>query len=385
MLKSICFVGLDNYPVLNPDYGDRYFGGESVQQTLLAGAFRDLGIEVSMVVLDYGQPDGEFINGIRVWKTYRETEGVPILRFIHPRATSIFSALGRAEADVYFQSCSGAMTGFVGGYCKANRRTFIYRVASDGDCVPDLPLIKYNRDRFLYRYGLTRADLVAAQSSHQVALLKRNFGRASALVNMAVTIPQIPTERQIDFDVVWVNNLRPLKRPRHVLRLAECLPQYRFAIVGGAVPGSEAFYESIARQAEPIGNLELLGPIPFRNVSDYFLRSRVFINTSEIEGFPNSMLQAWAAGLPVVSYFDPDGVIKRHGLGQTPRDLGEMAEAIKGYLQNEEYRRETGERTRAYVSENHAPRAVAERYLEALAGISTSMPHSLRIRERSRA
>jgi glycosyltransferase involved in cell wall biosynthesis len=340
-------------------------------------------MDVSMVVLDYGQPDGELIDGIRVWKTYRETEGIPIVRFVHPRATSILSALRRADAEIYFQSCSGAMTGFVAWYCIRNGRTFIYRVASDGDCVPGLPLIKYSRDRFLYRFGLKRADLVAAQSSHQAALLKTNFGRASSVVNMAVTIPRIPTKQEIDFDVIWINNLRPLKRPRHVLRLAECLPQYRFAIVGGAVPGSEAFYESIARQAEPIGNLKLLGPVPFRNVSDYFLRSRVFINTSEIEGFPNSMLQAWAAGLPVVSYFDPDGVIKRYGLGQTPRDLGEMAEAIKGYLENEERRRETGERSRAYVAENHAPHAVAERYLEVLTGRSPSMPDSHGATQRS--
>ena len=27
--KKICFVGLDNYPVLNPDKGDELFGGES--------------------------------------------------------------------------------------------------------------------------------------------------------------------------------------------------------------------------------------------------------------------------------------------------------------------------------------------------------------------
>ncbi len=385
MPKSICFVGLDNYPVLNPDFGDRYFGGESVQQTLLAEAFRDLGIEVSMVVLDYGQPDGELIEGIQVWKTYRETEGIPIVRFLHPRATSIFSALRRADADIYFQSCSGAMTGFVAWHCMTNRRSFIYRVASDGDCVPGLPLIKYDRDRFLYRFGLKRADLVAAQSSHQVALLEMNFGRASDVVNMAVTIPRIPTDRQIEFDVIWVNNLRPLKRPSHFLRLAECLPQFRFGIVGGAVPGNEAFYESIARQAENIGNLMLLGPIPFRNVSDYFLRSRIFVNTSEIEGFPNSMLQAWAAGLPVVSYFDPDGAIKRHGLGQTPRDLDEMAEAIKGYLENEELRRQTGERAREYVSDNHAPRAVAERYLKVLAGRCPSMQHPHGVSGRAKA
>ncbi|NIP23014.1 MAG: glycosyl transferase family 1, partial [Phycisphaerae bacterium] len=60
--KSICFVGLDSYPVFNPDYAHHYFGGESVQQTLLARAFRDIGYKVSMIVMDYGQPEDEVID-----------------------------------------------------------------------------------------------------------------------------------------------------------------------------------------------------------------------------------------------------------------------------------------------------------------------------------
>ena len=33
---KICFVGLDNLPVLAPEYREHYIGGDSVQQTLLA-------------------------------------------------------------------------------------------------------------------------------------------------------------------------------------------------------------------------------------------------------------------------------------------------------------------------------------------------------------
>ncbi len=364
MLRSICFVGLDNYPVLNPNYGDRYFGGESVQQTLLARAFRDLGYDVSMVVLDYGQPDGEIREGIRVLKTYREGAGVPILRFFYPKMSSIFAALRKANSDAYFQSTSGAMTGLVALHCQRFRRSFIYRVASDADCVPDLPLVSYNRDRALYRYGLKRADMVAAQSHHQEKLLLQSFKQSSCVVNMAVEIPMMPKNRPVEFDVLWVNNFRPLKQPCHVLELAERLPQYRFGIVGGIVPGNEGFYQSIARKAERIPNLKLLGAVPYQRVSEYFQKARVFINTSEIEGFPNSMLQAWAAGLPVVSYFDPDDLNAEQNLGICPEDITDMARAIRTYLENEPLRLSTGARARDYVAKNHAPEAVARRYIE---------------------
>ncbi len=366
MPRSICFVGLDNYPVLNPNYGNRYFGGESVQQTLLAKAFRDLGHDVSMVVLDYGQPDAEILDGIRVFKTYRENAGIPILRFFYPRLSSIFSALRKANSDVYFQSCSGAMTGLVSLHCRRFRRSFIYRVASDADCLPELPLVRYDRDRALYRFGLKRADMVAAQSHHQEMLLMHSFNRRSTVVNMAVEIPIIPEYRPSEYDVIWVNNFRPLKRPCHVLELAERLPQYRFGIVGGVVPGNEFFYESIARKAGRIPNLDLLGPVPYQRISEYFLKARVFINTSEIEGFPNSMLQAWAAGLPVVSYFDPDGVNAEQNLGICPEGIIDMASAITAYLENETLRLSTGARARKYVAAHHAPEAVARLYIEGL-------------------
>jgi glycosyltransferase involved in cell wall biosynthesis len=367
MRRSICFVGLDNYPVLNPEYGDRYFGGESVQQTLLACAFRDLGFDVTMVVGDYGQPDGEVVDGIRVWKAYREGSGIPIVRFVYPKATSIVRAMRRAGSGIYFQSTSAAWTGLVSAFCQVNRRTFIFRVASDADCIRELPLVRYARDRALYRWGLRHADLVSAQSLHQSELLMKSFRRPSRVIDMVVKIPDLRAERNVDIDVLWVNNLRPLKRPEHVIQLARSLPKYRFVIVGGAVPGSEKFYRSIANQAEEVPNLAFVGAVPFHLVSEYFSRSRVFINTSEIEGFPNSILQAWASGLPVVSYFDPDGINKRLRLGDAPSDLEEMSLSVRRYLENTELREETGQRARGFVRGRYSPDVVAHSYIEALA------------------
>ncbi len=308
-----------------------------------------------MVVLDYGQPDGEIIDGIRVWKAYRENAGIPIIRFIHPKATSVLSALRKADSDIYYQSCSGALTGLVSWYCGRNHRSFIYRVASDADCSPELPLIKYNRDRALYRYGLKRADFVAAQSALQIALLRDSFNRPSTLVNMAVGIPDAPDDRKLDIDVLWVNNFRPLKRPQQVLQLAKRLTQYRFVMVGGPVPGNEGFYQEMVNQAREIPNLEMIGAVPYQAVSDYFLRSRLLINTSEIEGFPNSMLQAWVARMPVISYFDPDGLNRKRNLGACPDDFEGMIVSIRRYLEDVDLCNETGSRARRFVAENYSP------------------------------
>jgi len=104
---KICFVGLDNLPVLAPEYREHYIGGESVQQTLLARALARRGHQVTMVVGDYGQADGARWDSIRTWKAYPADAGIPVLRFIHPRWTGLWAALERADADVYSTSCAG--------------------------------------------------------------------------------------------------------------------------------------------------------------------------------------------------------------------------------------------------------------------------------------
>jgi len=118
------FVEMDNYPVFNLTFGQHYFGGESVQQTLLARAFCDIGYDVSMIVMDYGQLKDEVIEGIRVLRIYDPTAGIPVLRFFHPRASSIISTMEIADADVYCYSFAGMITGLVARFCRANDRKF---------------------------------------------------------------------------------------------------------------------------------------------------------------------------------------------------------------------------------------------------------------------
>lgn len=235
MAKRICFVGLDNYPVLNPEKGKEYFGGESVQQTLLAKAFRDLGYDVSMVDRDFGQPDGQAIDGITVWKTMREGDGLPGLRFFHPRLTSVYRALRNADADIYYQSCAGILTGIVAWFCKRYNRKFVFRIAHDNDCIPGQHILGrfYRRDAWFYQYGLHRADFIAAQSRIQYELLQENFKLPSQVVNMAVQPPNEDDRFERDIDVLWVNNIRAFKRPELVSEVARRMPNFRFVMIGG--------------------------------------------------------------------------------------------------------------------------------------------------------
>lgn len=361
-MTSICFVGLDNYPVLSGQQGDDQFGGESVQHTLLAHAMAEQGYSVSMLVKDHGQPDEEVIGEIRVLKTFREHGGLPGLRFLHPRITSILRALKKADADVYYHSCAGMVTGLTAWFCRRHGRRFVFRLAHDSDCIPGEQLIRFWRDRKIYEYGLRRADLIVAQGVRQVELLKTNYRLDSVPLNMAVELPAAASDTERDIDVLWVNNLRAFKRPELAIELARKLPKHRVVMIGGASQGHETLYANCKSAAEQVSNLEFLGRVPYEKVNAYFERAKVFVNTSDQEGFPNSFLQAWARQVPVLSFFDPDGLIVQHSLGAVPSRLDEMALNVQNLLHDDDARRSVGSQAQAFALANYSPAGVAKQY-----------------------
>lgn len=362
----ICFVGMNNLSALAPEYGASGTAGEPIQHTLLAKALARRGYPVSMVTADYGQPDGATWYGVRTFKAFDRKAGLPLVRFIHPRWTGLWAALKRADADVYYTSCAGGIVGQIAMFCARYRRRFIFRVASDSDCAPDTLLIQscYWRDARLYEYGLRRASGVLAQSRRQQQLLEQNFGVGSSLAGMLVDpAAGRPDLRDRDIDALWVSNLRVVKRPDVLLDVADRLPDLSFHMVGGTVPGELQCFESIRADAAKRGNVKFHGAVPYRDVGTLYARARVFVNTSDVEGFPNTYLQAWMSGTPVVAFFDPDDVIARHGLGVVVRTPEQMAAAIRMLLQDEGAWEAARARCVSFIEREFGEDRVLESYL----------------------
>jgi len=362
---KVCFIGLDNLPVLAPEFNAYGVGGEQVQHTLLAKALARRGHDVSMVVYDYGQPDRARWDGVTTYKAYRADSGLPMVRFVHPRWTGVWSALKRADADVYYASCAGMHLGLLAMFCRKENRRFVFRIAHDSDCDPDNLLIKYWRDRRLYEYGLRRASGILAQSEQQQRALMKNYGLQSDLADMLVEAPKSQPAR--DVDVLWVNNLRPFKRPDLFLELARRLPRYRFHMVGGKQPGHEDLYDEISVQAREIPNLEFHGPVPYHDIGPLYARARVFVNTSDSEGFPNSYLQAWVRGTPVLAFFDPDGVIRRRGLGDAVESIDRMAARVDTFLRSPALWSGSSAACIDYMRERYAEERILAPYLRLFA------------------
>jgi glycosyltransferase involved in cell wall biosynthesis len=358
---KICFLGLDNLPVLAREYNHLGTGGEQVQQTLLAKALARRGHQVSMVVFDLGQEDGASWQQVSTFKAFRADAGLPVLRFVHPRWSKMWSAMRRADADIYYMSCAGMHLGLAALFCQRYRRKFVFRAAHDRDCEPDQLLVQYWRDKKLYEYGLRRAHGIFVQTARQRKAMKANYGLRSTIAEMLVDPPE--QERKREVDVLWVNNIRQFKRPDLLLELARRMPHLSFHMVGGRQPGCSDLYAQVENGAATIPNLTFHGPVPYHDMDAHYAGARILLNTSDSEGFPNSYLQAWVRGTPVVTFFDPDGLIRRERLGSVADSLDEMQERIDTLVTDARLWQAASARSRRYMQEHYDDDRILAPYL----------------------
>jgi glycosyltransferase involved in cell wall biosynthesis len=347
---KLCMVGLANLRLLAPQRARGGVGGAERQQVMLAKALRRRGFDISMVVYDEGQPDGCAWDGITTYAAYRARAGFPGLRFIYPRWTGLWSALKRADADIYYLSCASMQLGVATLFARRYERKVVFRVASDMDCDQRLPFLGDWRHKALYLYGLRHADAVLAQTRKQQGMLAR-LGRSSTVAAPLSDLSVCGRDRNArDLGVLWVNNLRESKRADLLLELARSLPSVRFDMVGGPIIGHETSFKRTQRAAASLPNVRFHGFVPYEQTAALYARAQLLVSTSEIEGFPNTYLQAWASGTPVIAFFDPDETIARNQLGYVARTLEDMQLVTARLLTNDVEWAETSVRCRAYAA-----------------------------------
>ncbi len=364
----VCFVAPTTWPVLARDADIRVVGGAEVQQSMIAPALARRGYRVSMVCIDYGQPDQAVVDGVTVYKIHKPDEGIPVLRFLHPRLTSLWSALKRIDADIYYQRTAAIATAVVAKFCAMHGKHSIYAGASDVDFVPGEEDIRFARDRKIFGWGVRHVDQVIVQNDVQMRTLRDHYGRTGIHIPSCFTPPPGAHADRNGY-VLWAATIRPSKRPEIVLELARRLPQYRFVMIGGPDPGRRAaeYMRSVAEAAARLPNVEFKGFVPFAAADRYFDGARLFVNTSLYEGFPNTFLQSWSRGVPSVGFVDTGS---RHGgrpVYEIVKDVDDASWKIERLMRDDLLWREASQRVIGHFAERHSVDAIIDMYERVLA------------------
>lgn len=140
--------------------------------------------------------------------------------------------------------------------------------------------------------------------------------------------------------LVWVRAFHeiynPTLAPRVVAALAPAFPSIHLTMIGRDKDGSLSRVRRVASELGVADRIEFPGPVPNTEIGAWLGREDVFLNTTNVDNTPISVLEAQAAGLCVVStnvgglpYLLADGA---DALLVPPDDPAAMAEAVRRVL-----------------------------------------------------
>jgi glycosyltransferase involved in cell wall biosynthesis len=203
------------------------------------------------------------------------------------------------------------------------------------------------------------ADAVIAPSRATALELARDYGCAvAAVIPNGVLAPggdAAPgAARSIDAEltVLYVGRLRTRKAVAVLLEAMSALgrrrPDLRLVIAGDGEQG--AALRRRAAQPDLQGRVEFLGSLPRATIAEWYRRAAVLCLPSTYEGFPVTIVEAMAAGLPVVATRVagvPEAVEEgRTGLLVPPEEDEALAAALEALLEDIDLRRRMGRAAR---------------------------------------
>ena len=362
----ICFVAHNAYGALaGIDTG--HIGGIERQTSLMARWFANQGYQVSMITWDEGQQDGVEIDRVRVFKICCKDAGIKGLRFFYPKWTSLCRAMKRANANIYYYNCGDLGLGQVAMWCRRHKGKCLFSVASEPDCDQGIPKLKPLRERIFYRYGLKHSDAVIVQTRRQQQMLREGFGIDSTIIPMPcegfgrdtyASPTNLPSENQ---SVLWVGRISKEKRFEWLLDVAEKCPEITFDIVGASNTDSD-YASALKKKAAGVLNVKMHGRVPHAEMAKYYQRCHILCCTSAYEGFPNTFMEAWSLGIPVVSTFDPDDIVAKYSLGWTASGIDELVDSLKTAIASPEKWHTASHAARSYYLTNHTMDATMPKF-----------------------
>lgn len=407
--KHICFVIPFSYSLYNTatNYS---FGGAEVRSSLFAKALaKQDSFEISVIVNNYGQLPVERYDGVTVYPhsgyydsshwltryrkqltTYIEPKsGIPYFRVKHFHIyglylliiLGLYRSLGELKswlatspiylfdrilpihkyqiyedvaADIYCVFGTKPLGSEVAAYCKARNKKFILFGASDRNFTTlNVDDVYKDRDEVSVRATtmiIESADLIIAQTQQQAELINNNFDRNAKIVTNPIDLETAASPHKTGY-ALWVGKSDEKKNPNLLLSIAKHIPNMSFIMILNNT-NQELFDQCVA---QCLNNVEIIESVSFSDIEQYFAGATVLINTSPMEGFPNTFLQAGKYKVPILSYqVNPDDYITTWNCGVVAnRDDSIMRDTLLRLQDDNIWRDSLGENHYRYVVNKH--------------------------------
>lgn len=219
---------------------------------------------------------------------------------------------------------------------------------------------------------LHNADLITCVSGHVARLVKDFYSFDSKVIgNGADTDFFVPNKSYHNArHVLWAGRLIYAKG---VLDLVNCTEYVNkeYPSVSFLIAGKGPLWSPLRRLLKSRGlekKVILLGQLDRSTLIRYYQKSAIFVLTSHIESFPNTVLEAMSCGTPVVAtkVGDVPKVVKNEETGflVSPKDPKAMARRIIDLLNDEGLRKRMGMAARKLVENRYSWNSISDKILD---------------------
>ncbi len=350
-MKKICFLSTSAYPLFNPKSKASH-GGSELQVYLIAKELaKNKENKISFIVGNFNQKKYENIDGIKLIRTFNPKNNSFSFLSKFYQALIYFYILIKENPHICFTSSATSSVAIFAFYCKIFKKKHIHRCANLYDV--NMDWIKENGILGkIYKYGLENASVVLCQTEEQLVQIKKNHNIDAILFKNLFSFENQENSRKKDY-ILWVGRTSKVKKPELFLELAKRNPEKNFIMILNN--NDEKHFSDIKKIAEKLNNFELIEKVLFEQIQKYFDEAKLFISTSDIEGFANTFIQSGIGKTPILSLnSNPDDFINKYKCGYFANSsFDDLNNYIQKLFEDKKLYDELSKNIYKYVKENY--------------------------------
>jgi len=348
---NVCFVSPKIYPIFNPKI-NHVFGGAEVDLYMLSTELaKDDLFEVSVVTADYGQDDIEVIEKVSIYKSLKFSQNSI------SGAYKIWQAMKNSDADIYMVKTPSLGITLLSLFTKLHSKKWVYRIAHDREfngCYAATNPLMYK----LFLLSLKNASWILSQKQNYLSVVSRKVNVKTSAIANGHRIPHCVSIKKDG--VLWVGRSSEVKRPDKYFKLAQRYPETSFTMICSRAFGDNN-YDQLKQQANQISNMQFIEYVPFHEIDKYFIQAKVFVNTSDAEGFPNTFIQSTKCQTAILSLgVNPDQFLDNYNCGICSG--GQWDQFVKDFKTVYNNYEDYGQQGYDYVLKTHDIKKIIEHY-----------------------
>ena len=347
-MKSITFVVPKAYAFFAENKNKR-IGGAEIQSIYIAQELTKRNWNVNFLTSDFGQDKITKRKGITFYNVFNYSQ-LSIISFF-----KIFRFIFKHKKNTFVFRSASIQTAFIALISfYLFRSKVIYMIASDMEVEPELFKKQRSKLTFVLMNHLYKiTNVLTVQSQYQMNKMRNSNPNIFILSNI---IPEKNIENTEKKYISWVGKSLKMKKPELFLKLAQENPKEKFIMILAKNSDNDPYWLKLKEEATEIKNLTFLGQQEHTEVIKIYNKSKIYVITSEFEGFSNSMMEAMQAGCSILSYaVNPDQIIDRFELGlYSNKNIENLRKNLKTLILNKEITKKNGENSKKHIKQYHS-------------------------------